>query len=37
MFRRSVINDINVGLILSAPISNRAFFLGFPIDTSIIT
>ena len=37
MFRRSVINNINISPISSAPILNRAFFLGFPADTLITT
>ena len=36
MFRRSAVININAGLILSTPISNRAFPLGFPIDTLVI-
>ena len=36
MFRRFVIININIGPILSIPVSNRAFFLGFPVDTLII-
>ena len=35
MFWRSAINNINIGPISSAPISNRAFLLGFPVDTLI--
>ena len=36
MFRRSTVNNINIGPISSTPISNRAFFSGFPIDALII-
>ena len=36
IFRRFIINDINIGPILSASISNRAFFLGFPVDALIV-
>ena len=36
IFWRFIINNINIGPILSAPILNRAFFLGFPVDTLII-
>ena len=35
IFRRFIINNINIGPISSAPILNRAFFLGFPINTLI--
>ena len=36
IFWRSIINNINIGPILSTSISNRAFFLGFPINILII-
>ena len=35
IFRRSAINNINIGPILSTPISKRAFFLGSPVNTLI--
>ena len=36
IFRRFIINNINIGLILSTPVLNWAFFLGSPADTLII-
>ena len=36
MFRRFVIDDVNVGPISSTSISNRAFFSGFSVDALIV-
>ena len=36
IFRCFTIDNVNVGLISSTPISNRAFFLGFPVDTLVV-
>ena len=35
IFRRFIINNINIGPISSTPILNRAFSWGFPINTLI--
>ena len=35
IFRRFIINNINIGPISNTPISNRAFLLGSPVDTLI--
>ena len=36
MFWRFIVNNVNIGPILSTLISNRAFFWGFLIDALII-